>query len=96
MTMEILERILKDNNIPKDVHFMSDSGWECDPTEMDGVFYNKLSNTIVFTQGGRHADWKYEKSEEWERLYDEDSETGFVQVREFELAKEDYLEKRSD
>lgn len=50
--MELLERIIKENNIPKDVHFMSDSGWECDPTEMDGVFYNRQSNTIVFTQGG--------------------------------------------
>lgn len=53
MTMELLEQILKDNNIPKDVHLMSDSGWECDPTEMDGIFYNRQSNTIVFTQRKR-------------------------------------------
>ena len=37
MTMELLTKIVEDNNIPSDVHFMSDSGWECDPTEMDGV-----------------------------------------------------------
>ena len=41
MTMELLSRILKENKIPENVHFMSDSGWECDPTEMDGVFYNR-------------------------------------------------------
>lgn len=80
MTMELLERILKENNIPKDVHFMSDSGWECDPTEMDGVFYNKLSNTIIFTQGGC-ADREYEKSEEWEMLYEPD----LIKLEEIEV-----------
>ena len=69
MTMELLERIIEENNIPKDVHFMSDSGWECDPTEMNGVFYNRQSNTIVFTQSGI-SEREYEKSEEWEILYD--------------------------
>ncbi len=68
MTMEILEQVIKENNIPHNVHFMSDSGWECDPTEMDGIFYNRKSNTIVFTQGSC-SDRKYEHSEEWEILY---------------------------
>ena len=68
MTMEILERVLKENNVPHDVRFMSDSGWECDPTEMDGVFYSRQNNTIVFTQGSC-SDREYEQSEEWEILY---------------------------
>lgn len=35
MTMGLLCRINEENNRPRDVRFMSDSGWECDPTEMD-------------------------------------------------------------
>lgn len=68
MTMEFLERVLKENNIPKDVHFMSDSGWEGGPTGMEGIFYNKHSNTIVFTQGDG-SDREYERLDEWEILY---------------------------
>ena len=68
MTMELLQQILKENYIPPNVHFMSDSGWECDPTEMDGVYYNIRSNTIIFTHG-HGSDREYEQSEEWEILY---------------------------
>lgn len=67
MTMELLEQVLRENNIPKDAHFLSDSGWECDPTEMDGIFYNKQNNLIVFTQSGIYED--YESLEDWEILY---------------------------
>lgn len=64
MTVDIFKRILKENNIPDDVRLMSDSGWECDATEMDGVYYHRKTNTIVFTQGyGNH---EYENSGEWE------------------------------
>ena len=68
MKMELLERIIEENHIPKDVHFMSDSGWESDPTEMNGVYYNIQSNIIVFTQG-YGSDREYEQSDEWEILY---------------------------
>ena len=34
MTMELLERIIKDYCIPKDVHLLSDSGWETDLTSI--------------------------------------------------------------
>ena len=50
MTFEQLNKIIKENNIPENVHLLSDSGWECDATEMDGVYYNKNENVIVFTQ----------------------------------------------
>ena len=71
MTFKELKKLLEDNHIPDDVHFESDSGWECGPTEMDGVFYNKEKNTIVFTQGwGTNDD--YEKLDGWETLKNED------------------------
>ena len=80
MTMELLEHILEENNIPKDVHFMSDSGWECDAAEMDGIFYNRKSNTIIFAQSGA-SERGYEESEEWEILYDPD----LIKVEELEV-----------
>lgn len=67
MTFEQLNKIIKENNIPENVHLLSDSGWECDATEMDGIYYNKNENVIVFTQEydeyGKYetkhnADWK--------------------------------------
>lgn len=52
MTLEKLSEIMKEHNIPGDVRLMSDSGWECDATDMDGIFYNKKENILVFTQEG--------------------------------------------
>ena len=46
MTFEQLNKIIKKNHIPKNVTLLSDSGWECDATEMDGVYYNKNENVI--------------------------------------------------
>ena len=37
-----LFNIFKQNNIPNDAILMSDSGWECSASDMDGVYYNKL------------------------------------------------------
>lgn len=56
MTYKQLTDIIKTHNISEDVHLVSDSGWECYDTEMDGVWYYAEKNTIIFTQGG-----KYEK-----------------------------------
>ena len=52
MTFDILQKIIKKNNIPRNVHLTSDSGWECNATEMDGIYYNQSINEIVFTQEG--------------------------------------------
>lgn len=52
MTLQKLNELCSKHNIPKDVKLLSDSGWECGDTEMDGVYYCKQSNVIVFTQGG--------------------------------------------
>jgi hypothetical protein len=54
MTFKELEDIMIKNNIPKNVKLMSDSGWECCATDMNGVFYRKKKNEIVFTQEPRH------------------------------------------
>lgn len=50
MTYKELKEIIERNNIPEDVHFMSNSGWECCATEMDGVYYSPSANEIHFTQ----------------------------------------------
>ena len=50
MTFERLSKLINKYNIPKNVHLLSDSGWECGATEMCGVYYNKKQNVIIFTQ----------------------------------------------
>lgn len=70
MTFKKLKQIFIENNIPEDVILKSDSGWECDPTDMDGIYYNKEDNIVVFTQGYEYnnyasqkgiPDWKLER-----------------------------------
>ena len=53
MTFELLEKIIKKNNIPPNVHLLQDCGWECGATELDGVWYNRKRNEIQFTQCGK-------------------------------------------
>lgn len=68
MTFELLCKIIEENNIPKNVKLLSDSGWECSATDMDGVFYNKVKNELIFTQHGDKYDPYYEKIE-WTCIY---------------------------
>ena len=68
MTYELLTKIIEENHIPKDVKMMSDSGWECSETEMDGIFYNKEENTLIFTQkGDQYSRWYERKG--WVCIY---------------------------
>lgn len=67
MTYKILQQIIKENNIPDDVKLMSDSGWECDATDMDGIFYNKKENILIFTQ--YYDDREYQSNVDYECLY---------------------------
>lgn len=53
MRFDILQNLIEKYNIPSNVKLLSDSGWECDATEMDGIWYNREQNIIIFTQG----DW---------------------------------------
>lgn len=59
MTYEELTNIIKKNNIPKNVKLMSDSGWECCETDMDGVYYDNISNILIFKQDISQYDKKY-------------------------------------
>ena len=73
MTFAQLNELIKKHNIPVDVHLLSDSGWECDETEMNGVWFNRERNEIIFTQGDflepKHS--KYGKIPGWELLHHE-------------------------
>lgn len=55
MTYKELKEIIEKNNISEDVHFMSNSGWECCATEMDGVYYSPSANEIHFTQNSQYC-----------------------------------------
>ena len=51
MTLGKLKVLCAKYKIPSSVKLLSDSGWECDETEMDGVYYSREKNVIIFTQG---------------------------------------------
>ena len=70
MTYKKLRKIIRYYNIPGDVQLQSDSGWECGETEMDGVYWDPTSNTIIFTQSFS----KYE-------IYDPDNSKGVGWIR---------------
>ena len=50
LTFELLSKLITKYNIPHNVRLMSDSGWECDATDMCGVYYCAEKNIIIFTQ----------------------------------------------
>lgn len=64
MTTSELFNIIKKYNIPANAILVSDSGWECSATNMDGVYYDKTGNTVVFTQEFDKHD-KYYNSPKW-------------------------------
>ena len=59
LTFEKLSNIIEKYNIPKDVHLMSDTGWECNATEMNGILYNEKENIIVFKQDCKYLEEYY-------------------------------------
>lgn len=65
MKLEELYEIIKKNSIPEDAILLSDSGWECSATNMDGIYYNKKENIIVFTQEFDEFDKDYYNNPEW-------------------------------
>ena len=56
MTFDILQKIIKENNIPSNVHLTS-------------VYYNEAKNEIVFTQEGSVYDYSYRDSYSWKNIY---------------------------
>ena len=67
MKLNTLLKLIDKHNIPDDVLLRSDSGWECDATDMDGVYYNRKLNVIVFTQYISEND-SYFNELDWEML----------------------------
>ena len=58
MTIGELKELIKEHNIPDDTLMLSDSGWECDETDMDGFYYNAEKKILVFTQHcSEFEDW---------------------------------------
>lgn len=68
MTLEKLIKVLEERNIPKDVEIMSDSGWECGPSEIDMVYYNPETKILMLTRrwGNYHT---YKKDDDWMLIY---------------------------
>lgn len=64
MTVNELLNVFKQYNISNNAILVSDSGWECSATNMDGVYYDKAGNTVVFTQEFNKYD-KYYNSPYW-------------------------------
>ena len=46
MTFEKLALLIERYNIPHDVEILSDSGWECNATNMDGIYYPKKKKQL--------------------------------------------------
>lgn len=69
MTLGEFNKLMKDNNIPEDVTMLSDSGWECGPSDMDGIYYNEADNELVFVQEGNVYDRNYYGKPEWKLLH---------------------------
>lgn len=65
MKLKELYEIIKKNSIPEDAILLSDSEWECGTTDMDGIYYNKKENIIVFTQEFDEFDKDYYNNPEW-------------------------------
>ena len=87
MTFEKLQQIINKNKIPPNVTLMSDSGWECDPTHMDGIYYNKDKNIIVFTQSGVSCESNYYDAPEWKLIWSDRAEQNFNKSIMDELQK---------
>ena len=67
MKLNTLLKLIDKHNIPDDVLLRSDSGWECGATDMNGVYYNRKLNVIVFTQYVDASDYYFSELD-WEML----------------------------
>lgn len=50
MTFKKLKELIEKYEISEDVVLRSDSGWECGPTDIGGVWYSWKNNEIILTQ----------------------------------------------
>lgn len=47
ITVGVLIGLLIDNGIDSKAAIMTDSGWECDETEVDAIYYNSKTNVLT-------------------------------------------------
>ena len=67
MTIGMLNRIIENFHLPPDTEIQTDSGWECDPTEVDMVYYNSKTKVLMLTR--RCGNCKaYEEDSDWKLL----------------------------
>lgn len=71
MTFKELQALIENNNIPHNVKLLSDSGWECSPTDIEVGYYNKKANHLIFTRLYRDiptSSYNYEKDDNYIRI----------------------------
>ena len=71
MTLSILNKLIRENNISEDVLIRCDTAWECGDVACDGVWYNAAKNVIILTQD----------IEGTSRLYDIEYENGSIKSK---------------
>lgn len=69
MTYGELKYILDKNHIQDNTRFLSNSGWECDETEMNGIYYNPDKEEVWFTEGRWFSEIKEYKNNGFFVLY---------------------------
>ena len=76
--IKILEKL------PSDVFIETDSGWECDATEVNTAYKKKKKNVLVLTWKPQGNYKYYEKSPKWECVFcDVDSHSPVVLHSDF-------------
>lgn len=68
ITVGNLMGLITANNIDEHATVMTDSGWECDETEVDMIFYNPKTKVLMFTREYGNA-LVYEESDDWKLLW---------------------------
>ena len=77
-----LIKVLK--SLPSNVFIETDSGWECDPTDVNAAYYSSLKNVLVLTRKPEGNYRYYEASLKWKCVfYDEDSRSPVVLHSDF-------------
>lgn len=68
ITVGVLIELLISNGIDSKAAIMTDSGWECDETEVDAIYYNPKTNVLMLTRkfGNEQA---YADCDDWELLW---------------------------
>lgn len=73
MTLELLNLICAQNNIPSNVHLTSNSGRKGGFLELNRVFYNRNLNELEFTQQISLSDMVEHSKNGWDCIYNENS-----------------------